>query len=106
MHVKDAATGAIFTLGNFVDSLLSSKPTMPPEGIERIQAQRRAHAAMERIAESIERGDYLMGTDVSALSPSTLENYRSKGDAAFIQQIEDMEYWRAHQREKERGQER
>jgi hypothetical protein len=106
LRVKDAATGAVDLLGNFVDSLLSSKPAQPPEGVARIQAQRRALAAMERIAESIERGEHLMGTDVSSLSPTTLENIRAKGDAGVIQMIEDMERWRAREREKEKGQER
>jgi hypothetical protein len=106
LRVMNAATGAVDLLSTFVDRLLSSKPTAPPEGVARIQAQRRALAAMERIATSVERGEHLMGTDISALSPSTLENFRSKGDAGVIQMIEDMERWRARERENERSRER
>ena len=79
---------------------------MPPEGVARIQAQRRALAAMERIATSVERGDNLRSSDIAALTPSHLENIKAKGDAGVMQMIEDMKRWRVRERENERSRER
>jgi hypothetical protein len=89
LRVVDMATGAVDLLSNFVDALLGSKPTLPPEGVQRVTAQRRALAAMESMRESMERGENLHASDVAALTPSQLENIKAKGDDHVREMIAD-----------------
>jgi hypothetical protein len=78
LQVMNKATGTVVSLASFVDGLLASKPKMPPEGVARIQAQRRALAALERLRESDERGENYSASDVASLLPTQLENIKAK----------------------------
>ena len=97
LRVTDAATGVVSSLGSFVDSLLGGKRPQPTEETERFRAQRRALAAMESIRESMERGENLSASDVSALPTNHLQNIKARGDDYIREIIEKVE------RDRERG---
>ena len=104
LRVADKATGFVTSLASFADSLLSGKPAMPRSAVEQIQANRRALIALERIRDSMERGENLRPSDVASLTPSHLENIRLRGDDAIRQMIEGLE--RRRERERDYGRER
>ena len=97
LRVTNAATGVVSSLGSFVDSLLGGKRPQPTEETERFRAQRRALAAMENIRESMERGENLSASDVSALPTNHLQNIKARGDDYIREIIEKVE------RDRERG---
>lgn len=106
LRVVDGATGIASLLGNFVSAALTTKRTAPTDDLAQIAAQRRATAALNRIRESIERGEDLTASDVYALTPSHLENIKAKGDDGVREMIQRMERenekYRGHGRERER----
>ncbi len=109
LEVLDKATGAVESLGMFVLNFLSGsrgapRPEPPRSRFEQQQAERRAEAALERMAESIERGERLSSSDVHSLTPNHLENIRAKGDAYLQNLIDDFK--RYQERERDGGRER
>lgn len=88
--------GVVSSLGSFVESLLGMKT---PKQISPQEAQQRAVEALERIEESLERGDRLTASDVANLLPIQLENLKRHGDAYMLEMISDLE----KHREREQG---
>jgi hypothetical protein len=111
LRVADAATGVATGLADFVSNLFagSSQPPPSPAQVsqaEQIKERRRAHAALERIADSIEQGKDLKSEDVKSLTPQHLENIRLRGDDYMRNLIEGLEYDRGRERDYGRTRER
>ena len=94
LYVADAASGVAIKLLDFVTRFLDGGDRLPPEVVTRSQEivrKRRAEAALERISESVARGENLRASDLGHLTPNHLENIRQKGDAYIRSLIEDMQ---------------
>jgi len=104
LAILDAVTGVVESLCDFVLDFLtggSAKPSLSSDQIERIMEQRRAHAALERIADAMERGESLSASDIRHLTPTHLENIRLRGDDYMRQLIEDINRDRQRDRDGE-----
>ena len=86
------AGGAAVPLGKFLEGILGMSAKPPPsDGNEAIRQQRKAHAALQKIAESMERGDDLRASDVANLLPTQLENLKRRGDDYMREIIDRVE---------------
>jgi Relaxase/Mobilisation nuclease domain len=118
LHVIDAATGLVSTLGDFLLGLLSGSSPQPKrpdpndpatraqQQVERLVASRRAEAAFDNIRRDIEAGRNLKSEDIKNLTPQHREQMRG-GDDAVRQMIDDARkyserYWKGEERERER----
>jgi len=108
LDVADAVAGTVSKLADFVADFLVAtpgpKPT--PDQVEQIQAQRRAAAALERIADDIQNNRPLQAEDVRNLSDRTLENIRSQGDDYIMALTRRIEEERARDDDRGRAMER
>jgi len=96
------ATGMATSLGSFVESLFGMQAKRPPISAE--AAQHRALEALERIEESLERGDRLTASDVANLLPEQLHNLHRHGDDYMRGMIDDLKRYR--EQEQDYGRER
>jgi fido (protein-threonine AMPylation protein) len=110
LAVFDAVTGVAESLVDFVVGLLSggsSKPRPEPATLsemEQIRAERRARAAIERLADSLARGQGFKPEDIQSLTPNHLENIKARGDAYVIELVRRAE--RERERYNDYGRER
>jgi hypothetical protein len=96
--------GVAESLGDFASSLLaggSKEPPKPASQVQQIKEQRQAYAALERIYDTIDRGEALQPSDIQSLTPTHLDNLRRDGDGYMRKLVEAMEYERARERERE-----
>ena len=95
LMVIDVTSGVADTLTNFISTLGSNVPLPPTKFPARpsdaIIEQRRAAAALERIRDSMERGENLRTSDLLHLTPNHLENIRLRGDDYMRYLIERMQ---------------
>ena len=109
-HVVNAVGGFAQSLGDFVGGLLagdSGKPRPDPATVnemEQIRAERRARAAIERMADSLARGQGFKPEDIQSLTPNHLENIKARGDAYVIELVRRAE--RERERYNDYGRER
>ena len=73
----------------------------PAERVNDIRARRRAEAALENIADDLERGNTVKAEDIRNLAPADLQNIRDTGDAALLAMVRQLEEDR--ERERDRG---
>jgi MobA/VirD2-like, nuclease domain len=105
LRVLDAATDTVCKLVDFVcDFLIGEPPRQPQHDADRIIAERRAHAALQRIEQQVEQGKALRAEDVRDLTPGQLDHIRQKGDGYVYEIIWRIE--RERQRADEYGRER
>jgi hypothetical protein len=93
-------------LADFASSLLAGsapEPAKTPDQVEQIKAQRQAYAALERIHDSIDRGEGLQPTDIESLTPTHLDNLRLFGDSYMRKLIEALDYERERERDDDYG---
>ena len=106
---KDTALkvmGIGLSLGDFATSLLagsSSQPKQTPSQVEQIKAQRQAYAALERIHDSIERGEDLQPVDIKSLTPTHIENLSRNGSPYMLKLVEALKYEKEREREDDWG---
>lgn len=101
LAVVDSATGVATGLANFVGKLLGGERPGPAEftadgQLEQMRANRRALAAIQRLRESLERGEGLKADDLQNLTPTHLENIRLRGDDYLRSLIESNDRAREH----------
>ena len=112
-----AAAGMAQTLGKLADivaDILSfgatastSGPRNPQlEALEKIEAQERAGAALDRMAESLRRGETVRPEDIRNLTQEQLVNLRDTGDAGLLAMIKRHEEDRERDRDRSYGWER
>jgi hypothetical protein len=107
LRVANAATGSVGLLSGFVESLLvGGGRSEPADGTDRIREQRRAQAALERMAESMARGEDLRAADVAALTATHLSNIKTRGDDYLRNLLERMERERQNEHGRDRERER
>jgi len=110
--VFDAVSKTTEKLADFVAGLFdggsgAALPQKPePSPMENMRAQRRALAALEEIAERMERGATLGSGEIKSLTPEHLMNIREKGDAYLRGLIETLQDQRDHDRDWGRERER
>ena len=114
LRVFNRTTGAVSSLGNFVDNLLSLTPREPgpakidfhtlindPEAAKRYDAQLLAEAqrrkldpeVLDDIKRDIEAGRHLKAEDLSKLPREHLEQIKARGDAHVHEMIKMNERW-------------
>jgi hypothetical protein len=76
------------------------------DALHQIEARDRESAALDRIAESMRRGDGIRREDLANLTPHHLLNLRDTGDAGLLTMIKMNEEERARERERSYGPER
>lgn len=96
--------GATESLSNFLEGLLGMGTKRPPMSEQEQQAQ--AIEALERIADSIERGDRLNASDVANLLPEQLFNLHRHGDDIMREMIDDLRSQQKQERERDWERER
>jgi hypothetical protein len=96
--------GIVVSLGSFVESLFGMGAK--PEPASPQQQQQRAFEALERIEESLERGDRLSAADVASLVPTQIENLHRHGDAYMREMIDDLKRYREQEQDYGRERER
>jgi hypothetical protein len=77
--------------------------------VEQITAQRRALVAVERLYDSMDRGEAFQPSDIRSLTPTHLEQLRLFGDGYMRQLLESFDYQRREQEQENdygRGRER
>ncbi len=101
------AGGVTTSLSSFLEGLLGmggGARAQPTDGYGQIIQQHRAAAALERMAESAERGEAFTAADIKNLLPVQLENMKRHGDDYVRQMIDDAE--RDRERERDTGRDR
>jgi hypothetical protein len=99
-------------LADFASSLLAGsapEPAKTPSQVEQIKAQRRALVAVERLYDSMDRGEAFEPSDVRSLTPTHLEQLRLFGDGYMRKLLESFDYQRREQEQENdygRGRER
>jgi hypothetical protein len=115
IRVFDGVAKVFCGLADFIGDLLASfvappqpKRTAfeqmdqdPADRVNDIRARRRAEAALENIADDLERGNTVKAEDVRNLAPADLQNIRDTGDAALLAMVRQLEEER--ERERDRG---
>lgn len=106
--VAAGATNGAMSLVDFVGNFLTGGSRPPParDQVGKMAERRRADAALERIAESMERGEDLSPADVRNLLPSQLDNLRAKGDDSLRMMVADIEREREREKDGSRYRER
>ena len=94
-------------LADFVSSLFSGgTPSVrkTPDQVEQIISQRRALVALERLHDSMDRGEAFQPSDIRSLTPTHLEQLRLFGDGYMRKLLESFDYQRrALEQENEPG---
>lgn len=103
LRVANVAGGVGLGLVDFVSNFLTggTRPPAATDQVGKMKERNRAVAALERIADSVARGEDLSPADVRNLTPENLHNIRLKGDDYMKWIIEGIE--RDREREKDGG---
>jgi ATP-dependent exoDNAse (exonuclease V) alpha subunit len=127
LQVVDRVTGVAMQLTDYVTDLLaggSSAPKQPADmkafvndpaarkqhqlaRLAAVQQEREAAAALERIAEDMQKGKALNAQDIRKLTHQHQEQIRTFGDDAVRQMVDESrkrseQYWKGNERERER----